>query len=601
VREAVVLAREDEPGHPRLVAYVVGDQVQHEQLARGAARSAALPPGLGPARVHGARGLRALDALPLTPNGKLDRRALPAPSDTAFGQHAYEAPEGELESTLASIWSELLGVQRIGRHDDFFALGGHSLLAVQLASRIRARLGCEVALAELFAQPTLAGFAQRVASAHASVLPVIVPAAREGALPLSFAQQRLWFLAQLDARAAAAYAMPGGVRLRGALDVAALQAALDRIVARHEALRTSFASVEGEPVQVIAAPEVGFALTHEDLSGHAAPEAELERLAAEEAGAPFDLEHGPLIRGRLVRLADDDHVLLVTMHHIVSDGWSMGVLVNELSALYAACSQGQPDPLPALPIQYADYAVWQRRWITGEVLQRQLDFWRAHLSGAPALLELPTDRPRPPVQDYAGASFGFAFDAELSAGLKALSQRHGSTLFMTLLASWAALLARLSGQSEVVIGTPVANRHRAEVEPLIGFFVNTQALRIDLSGSPTVAQLLAQVRATALAAQDHQDLPFEQLVEALSPSAAWPTAPSSRSCSPGRTRPRAGGAEGGRGVRAARPGVSGGAPRVHAGGRHARRTADGGVARGSVRGRRRGAHPHRRRRGRLGG
>ncbi|MBW8849092.1 MAG: non-ribosomal peptide synthetase, partial [Burkholderiales bacterium] len=396
-----------------------------------------------------------------------------------------------LESTLASIWSELLAVQRIGRHDHFFELGGHSLLAVQLASRIRARLGSEVPLADLFAQPTLASFATRVAAASFSALPAIVPASREGALPLSFAQQRLWFLAQLDARAAAAYAMPGGVRLRGALHVAALQAALDRIVARHEALRTSFASLEGEPVQVVAAPDAGLALAHMDLSGHPAPEAELERLAAKEAGAPFDLERGPLIRARLVRLAHDDHVLLVTMHHIVSDGWSMGVLVNEFSALYAAFAQGRPDPLPPLDVQYPDYAVWQRRWLAGTVLQRQLDFWRNHLEGAPALLDLPTDRPRPPVQDYAGASFAFAFDAEFSANLKALSQRHGSTLFMTLLASWAALLSRLSGQDEVVIGTPVANRHRAEIEPLIGFFVNTQALRIDLSASPSVAQLLA--------------------------------------------------------------------------------------------------------------
>jgi non-ribosomal peptide synthetase component F len=244
-------------------------------------------------------------------------------------------------------------------------------------------------------------------------------------------------------------------------------------------------------------------------------------------------------------LADDDHALLVTMHHIVSDGWSMGVLINEFSALYAAFSQGQPDPLPALPIQYADYAVWQRRWITGDVLQRQLNFWRDHLTGAPALLELPTDRPRPVVQDYAGASLSFELDAELSANLKALSQRHSATLFMTLLASWAALLARLSGQSDVVVGTPVANRHRAEIEPLIGFFVNTQALRVDLSGSPSVAELLAEVRATALAAQAHQDIPFEQVVEALNPQRspahspvfqvmfAWQNAPEGRLELPG--------------------------------------------------------------------
>ncbi|MBW8849057.1 MAG: AMP-binding protein, partial [Burkholderiales bacterium] len=232
---------------------------------------------------------------------------------------------------------------------------------------------------------------------------------------------------------------------------------------------------------------------------------------------PFDLAQAPLIRAVLLKLAAQDHILLLSMHHIVSDGWSMGVLVNEFSTLYAAFSTGLPDPLPALPIQYADFAAWQHRWISGALLQRQLEFWRAHLLGAPALLELPTDRPRPPVQDHAGATLDFALEPALSAQLKALAQRHGCTLFMTLLAAWATLLARLTGQSEVVIGSPTANRHRTELEPLIGFFVNTQALRIDLSARPSVAQLLAQVRATALAAQDHQDLPFEQLIEALNP------------------------------------------------------------------------------------
>ena len=508
VRDAVVLAREDAPGDKRLVAYVVGEAAPEVLRQHLGSR---LPEYMVPAAYV------TLDVLPLTPNGKLDRRALPSPEEDALGARTYESPQGEMETLLARLWSELLGLERIGRHEDFFILGGHSLLAVQLTSRIRATLGLEVPLAELFAQPTLAGFAQRVEAASASALPAIVPASRHEALPLSFAQHRLWFLAQLDERASAAYAIPGGVRLKGSLDVAALHAALNRIVERHEALRTCFTSVDGAPVQVVAAPEMGFALSQADLSGHAEAEAKLERLAAEEASAPFDLNHGPLIRGRLIRLADDDHALLVTMHHIVSDGWSMGVLINEFSALYAAFSQGQPDPLLPLTIQYADYAVWQRRWITGEVLQRQLDFWRDHLSGAPALLELPTDRPRPRVQDYAGASFGFELDAELTKNLKALSQRHGTTLFMTLLAAWAALLARLSGQSDVVIGTPVANRHRAEIEPLIGFFVNTQALRIDLSSSTSVAQLLAQVRATALAAQEHQDVPFEQVVETLSP------------------------------------------------------------------------------------
>jgi amino acid adenylation domain-containing protein len=536
VSEAVVLARDGAPGDKRLVAYVVGEVAPEALRTHLGAR---LPEYMVPAAYV------RLDALPLTPNGKLDRRALPAPETDAFGTRVYEAPQGEIETLLTRLWSELLGINGISRHDDFFILGGHSLLAVQLSSRIRTALGVEVPLAELFAQPTLAGYARRVAAATASALPAIVPAPRQEALPLSFAQQRLWFLAQLDERAGAAYAIPGGVRLKGALDVAALQAALNRIVSRHEALRTCFGSVDGAPVQLIASPEVGLALWQVDLPSHADREAELQRMAAEEASAPFDLAQGPLIRARLVRMGHDDHALLVTMHHIVSDGWSMSVLVHEFSALYAAISQGQPDPLPALPIQYADYAMWQRRWITGEVLQRQLDFWRHHLSGAAALLELPTDRPRPAVQDYAGAFLGFELDADLTAKLKALSQRHGTTLFMTLFAAWAVLLARLSGQSDVVIGTPVANRHRAEIEPLIGFFVNTQALRVDLSGSPSVAELLAQVRATALAAQDHQDLPFEQVVEALSPQRslahspvfqvmfAWQNAPEGRLDLPG--------------------------------------------------------------------
>ncbi len=510
VREAAVLAREDEPGDKWLVAYVVGeDSLPPEALRTHLA--AHLPEYMVPAAYV------QLDALPLTPNGKLDRRALPAPEGEAFGNRTHEPPQGELETALAGLWSELLHVERVGRRDDFFLLGGHSLLAAQLVSRIRVRLGLEVPLAELFAHPTLARFTERVAAAAASVLPPITHATRDEALPLSFAQQRLWFLAQLDERASAAYLIPAGVRLLGLLNVAALGSALDRIVARHEALRTRFASVDGTAVQVIAKPDVGFALEHVDLSSQPQPQSHLEHLAAEEANAPFDLAHGPLIRGRLLRFAEHDHVLLVTMHHIVSDAWSMSVLIGELSTLYAAFSENRPDPLPALPIQYADYAAWQRRWIAGDVLQRQLDFWRKHLSGAPALLDLPTDHPRPPVQDYAGASLDFELDGDLSAALKHLSRRHGATLFMTFLASWAALLSRLSGQDEVVIGTPVANRTRAELEPLIGFFVNTLALRIDLSGNPTVTQLLAQARASALAAQAHQDLPFEQLVDALNP------------------------------------------------------------------------------------
>ena len=341
----------------------------------------------------------------------------------------------------------------------------------------------------------------------------IVAVERTQRLPLSFAQQRLWFLAQLEG-GSEAYHIPFGIRLRGRLDQPALSYALNRIIARHEVLRTAFAVIDGEPEQYIAPPEIGFALGEHDLRDR--PDA-VQQLIDQEASAPFDLERGPLIRGRLIALADDEHVLLVTMHHIVSDGWSMGVFMRELSTLYTAFSRGRDDPLSPLSLQYADYAVWQRRWLSGDVLQAQTSYWREALSGAPVLLELPWDRPRPVVQDYHGEYVRIELDAELSAGLRALSRRHGTTLFMTLLSAWGALVSRLSGQSEVVIGTPVANRTRPEIEELIGFFVNTLALRLDYSGSPPVSELLEPVKMVALSAQEHQDVPFEQVVELLNP------------------------------------------------------------------------------------
>ncbi|HEU0302457.1 MAG TPA: amino acid adenylation domain-containing protein, partial [Longimicrobium sp.] len=348
-------------------------------------------------------------------------------------------------------------------------------------------------------------------------LPPIVPGERGDRPALSLAQQRLWFIEQLGG-IGAAYHLPKRLRLTGMLDRAALGRALDRIVARHEALRTTFAQVDGEPVQRIGAADGGLALAEHDLRGEADADPVLRRLVAEEARAPFDLERGPLIRGRLVRLAEDDHVLLLTMHHIVSDAWSMGVLVRELSTLYAAFRAGEADPLPPLPVQYADYAAWQRRWIDGAVLEAQAAYWKEALSGAPELLSLPADRPRPAQVDYAGGVVQVALDEELAAGLKALGRRHGTTLFMTLLAGWAAVLGRLSGQDDVVIGTPAANRGRTEIEGLIGFFLNTLALRMDLSGSPAVSGLLGRVKARTLGAQQHQDLPFEQVVELLHPA-----------------------------------------------------------------------------------
>ena len=363
----------------------------------------------------------------------------------------------------------------------------------------------------------LTDLARVLASASAAELTPIVAVERGAHLPLSFAQQRLWFLAQMEG-VSEAYHIPMGLRLKGRLDRAALRKALDRIVARHEALRTIFAMVDGEPVQqILSREESRFHLVEHDLRGHSDSREELARLAAEEAEASFDLEAGPLIRGRLIRLGNEEDALLITMHHIVSDGWSLGVFKNELSTLYKAFLHGESDPLPDLEIQYADYAVWQRKWMEGEILQQQADYWKNALAGAPALLELPTDHPRPAQQSFSGALAKLELNAQVTAGLKRLSRRHGVTLYMTLLAGWAVLLSRLSGQQDVVIGTPTANRHRLEVERLIGFFVSTLAVRMDLSDSPTVGGLLHQAREQVLAAQQNQDIPFEQVVDLLNP------------------------------------------------------------------------------------
>ncbi|NHZ38506.1 non-ribosomal peptide synthetase, partial [Massilia rubra] len=519
VREAVVLALAPAQGEgdARLVAYLTatpeGDAAALEPGALRQALLAHLPEYMVPGAFV------TLAALPLTPNGKLDRKALPAPDGAALALARYAAPQGATEQALAAIWQELLGVERVGREDHFFDLGGHSLLAVQLASRVRQRMGAELPLRTLFARPLLRELAGSLAQLACAPLAPIAAASRAAPLPLSFAQQRLWFLDQLDHAAAAAYHMPAGLRLSGELDTDALVRALDRIVARHESLRTCFVEVDGMPWQRIGAAGQGMALARHDLShlrGHEQEQA-LAAQAQDESAAPFDLARGPLIRARLLRLGEREHVLLVTQHHIVSDGWSVGVLVREFAALYTAFNQALDDPLAPLAIQYADYAAWQRSDEQGKLLARQSGFWSAHLAGAPALLELPTDHPRPARQSHAGASVAFTLPAALTAQLQALGQRHGATLFMVLLGAWSVLMSRLSGQDDVVTGTPVANRQRAEVEPLIGFFVNTLAVRVRLDADPSVAQLLEQVKHTMLDAYAHQDIPFEQVVEAVKP------------------------------------------------------------------------------------
>ncbi|SCZ13528.1 non-ribosomal peptide synthetase, partial [Pseudomonas sp. NFACC37-1] len=512
VSEAVVIVREDSPGEKRLVAYyrVRADQDITAEALRALVLEQ-LPDYMVPVAYV------PLETMPQTPNGKLDRKALPAPGSAAMAVDRYEAPQGDIEPVLAQIWQELLGLDRVGRHDRFFELGGHSLLAMRLIAQVRQRLGVELALGELFDHGQLSELARAVAGSGRSTLQPVVPVSRDEPLPLSFAQQRLLFLTRVEG-ASSAYHLPVGLRLTGDLDRNALQRALDRIVARHEALRTTFVLQAEQPArQSIAAADSGFALRTVDLSAHAEAQAQLHALVEQEGGEPFDLEHGPLIRGQLIRLAEREHVLLVTMHHIVSDGWSMGVLTRELVTLYEAFRQGQDDPLPDLSVQYADYAVWQRRWLSGEVLKQQGVWWQAALADAPALLTLPADRPRPAQQSHAGASLPVVFDEALTADLKALGQRHGTTLYMTVLAGWAAVLGRLSGQDTIVIGSPTANRRRVEVEELIGFFVNTLAVPIDVSGRPSVQTLLQRVKAQALGAQAHQDLPFEQVVELVKP------------------------------------------------------------------------------------
>ena len=516
VREAVVQAREESEGGKRLVAYYTGAEVGAEALR--AHLSSALPEYMAPAAYVW------LESLPLMPNGKLDRRALPAPDGDDYLRRGDEPPVGETEIKLAGIWAELLKLERVGRHDNFFEIGGHSLLAVQTLSRLRQTLGAEAPLAAFFARPVLADFALAVARASQTKLPPITCMDRHQPLELSFAQQRLWFLAQFEG-ASEAYHIAGGLRLVGALDRVALRQALDRIVARHETLRTTFSQIDGRPVQVVGPAETGFLLVEEELRYEAEPQAALRQLAEKEARQRFDLGTGPLIRGRLARLGDEEHALLVTMHHIISDGWSMGILINEVSRLYKSYRSGGEDPLPGMPVQYADYAAWQRRWLSGQVWEEQAGYWKRTLAGAPALLELPTDRPRPARQDYAGEVVEIELEAGLTRELKALGRRHGATMYMTLLAGWAALLSRLSGQEEVVIGSPVANRMRAEIEPLVGLFVNTVALRIDLSGAPSAVELLERVKQRTLEGQQHQDLPFEQVVEIVQPPRSLAHAP----------------------------------------------------------------------------
>ncbi|HSF42722.1 MAG TPA: non-ribosomal peptide synthase/polyketide synthase [Thermoanaerobaculia bacterium] len=520
VHEAAVLVHDGAPAGPRLVAYVEGEAAAGE-LRR--ALEERLPSYIVPSAFV------VLESFPRTPNGKVDRRALrTAAGELPQATRESEAPRTPVEEVIATIWADLLGLDRVGATESFFALGGHSLLATRAVARLRTALGVELPLRALFEAPTVAELAARIEALRApgrELAPLIVPTSRDRDLPLSFAQERLWLLDQLEP-GSAVYNIPAAVALRGTLQAGALAAAMGEVVRRHEALRTTFTAVGGASCQRIASP-APVPLPRIDLTALPEPRrrAETARLAAEEAARPFDLAAGPLLRARLLRLAGDEHLALLTLHHIVSDGWSTGVLVSELAALYGAFAQGLPSPLPEPALQYADFVAWQREWLCGGTLDSEMAWWREQLAGAPEVLELPADRPRPPVQSLRGAKLAFSIDPGLTRRLYALTRRQGATLFTTLLAVFQVLLLRYTGQTDFLVGAPVAGRTRSELEGLIGLFVNTLVLRARAEGDPSFADLLARARETALDAFEHQDLPFDKLVAELRPERSLSRAP----------------------------------------------------------------------------
>ncbi|HVF90034.1 MAG TPA: amino acid adenylation domain-containing protein [Blastocatellia bacterium] len=517
VKEAIVIAREDLPGDTRLVAYVVpaGAQARSVRDMRAHLKKR-LPDYMVPSAFV------LLDAMPLNPSGKVDRRSLPPP-DLEIRERGgdFVSPRNGLEREIASVWARVFGTERVGVHDDFFDLGGHSLIAARIITRLREAFKIELPLRAIFERPTVAGLAESILAAMASSenlsIQPIERVSRAEDLPLSFAQERLWFLDQMSP-GSSLYNVTGAVRISGPLHIEALSRSFDEVVRRHESLRTSFAVRGGRPVQVVGA-EAGFDLPVIDVRqlAQSKREAEAARLASEDVRKPFDLSAGPLLRATLVRLADQEFILLLTMHHIISDGWSIGVMTRELSASYARLCAGQAANLPALPVHYADYAAWQRRWLRGDVLDRELTYWREKLAGAPPTLDLPLDRPRPPVQTFRGAHLVVEVPPSLTESLRSLGRDEGVTLFITMLAAFETLLYRNTAQEDFCVGAPVAGRNHVETENLIGFFANILVMRARLHGDPTVKELLSRVRDVVLEAQAHQFLPFEKLVEELQP------------------------------------------------------------------------------------
>ncbi|MBW4556597.1 MAG: amino acid adenylation domain-containing protein [Trichormus sp. ATA11-4-KO1] len=516
VRETIVTVREDEVDSQSLVAYVV-PQVQQRLVTTELRRflESKLPSYMIPGAVV------MLEALPLTPNGKVDRKALPAPDLTLLSSVNLLTATTPIENLLTGIWAEVLGINQIGVEQNFFELGGHSLIATRVISQIRQVFQVELPLSYLFAKPTIAGLAKEIEKAIQANSGVeqtnIERVERSPQLPLSFAQQRLWFLDQLEPNNSA-YNIFHAVRIQGSLNIVALKQSFQEIVQRHEALRTSFQTIDGQPIQVIA-PILNLSIPVIDLSECSLLEQELEihQLATQEAQQPFDLTQCPLLRVTLVQLHAQEYIILLTIHHIVSDAWSMGILVEELAALYPVFCTGKPLQLAELPIQYADFAVWQRQWFQKDVLQTQLAYWKQQLGSTCPRLALPKPSLRATVETNQGAKQSFTLSPEISEAINLLSREKGVTLFMTLLAAFQVLLYCFTGTQDIRIGSPIANRNRVEIEKLIGFFVNTLVLRIDLSGNPSFSELLVRSRQVTLEAYAHQYLPFEKLVEELQP------------------------------------------------------------------------------------
>jgi len=511
--EDVAVVLKEGKGGKRLVAYLVPanpSASSHSDLRKYLSQK--LPDYMVPSTFV------TLEKLPVTPNGKVDRKSLPEP-DYESQPHGYIGPRDAIEQALCEILKNLLGVERVGVDDNFFELGGHSLLATQVMSQVRTIFQVELALRVLFESPTVAGLAEQVRATRGGIHKTEPSLARiepREDLPLSYAQQRLWFLDQLEP-GSVAYNAPLGVRLEGALDKDALRWSINQIIRRHEVLRTGFASRDGKAVQEIVA-ELQLQVEEIDLSAlaPAVREAEAQRLAQAEVETPFDLAHAPLLRAKLLRLGEQDHVLLVTLHHIVSDGWSMGIIVREFMQLYQARTKGEESPLVQPNIQYADFAAWQRQWLQGELLEEQLGYWRSQLAELEPL-NLPVDHRREAVLTRKGDLVPFQTTVELAQQLQRLGRQEGVTLFMALLAALQVTLSKHAGQQDIAVGTAVANRNRSEIEGLVGFFVNTLVMRTRLEPGWTFTQLLQQVRQVALDAYQHQDLPFERLVDELQP------------------------------------------------------------------------------------